>query len=196
MKVYIEDNIDNIGEEDVAQLIATLPEWRKKVALRYKFLAGRRESALAYDLLCRALHEQYSITTPPHFLIGEHGKPTLAEHPHIHFSLSHCQNAVLCAIADAPIGADIERFRPVKDTLMRYTMNEEEIEQIHSSHNPELAFTQLWTAKEAVVKLSGEGLHSEMPGILTNIEEQNIIVQSIVNEEKAYAYSIATYKGI
>ena len=194
MKVYIEDNIETIDEEAVARLIDKLPEWRKEVALRFKHVAGRRESAMAYDLLCRALSEQYAISTQPHFLIGEHGKPTLAEHPHIHFSLSHCRTAILCAIADSPIGADIERCRPIKDTLLRHTMNEEEIGQIINSHNPELAFAKLWTAKEAVVKLSGRGLQGNIPDILNNMEEKNIFIQSIINKEKDYAYSIATYK--
>ena len=43
------------------------------------------------------------------FLLNEFGKPRLADHPGVHFSLSHSQDRALLAVSDGPeIGADLE----------------------------------------------------------------------------------------
>ncbi|MFF4897896.1 4'-phosphopantetheinyl transferase family protein [Streptomyces sp. NPDC001068] len=39
---------------------------------------------------------------------GPHGRPEVAARPPLHFSLSHAGSAVLCAVAGAPVGADVE----------------------------------------------------------------------------------------
>ena len=194
MRIYIEDNIEQLNEQDVRKLVEGLPEWRREKAERFKHLAGKRECALVYHLLQRGLREEYGITTPPHFDIGEHGKPSLREHPDVHFNASHCKMAVICVIHDRPIGVDIERCRPLKDSLVAYTMNEEERKQIEESQDPELEFARLWTAKEAVVKLTGKGLQGQIRDILREENIQNIRISTFSFPEKHYAYSIAENK--
>ena len=196
MQILLNDHIDEMSEAQVMQLIHSLPDWRREKALRFKHLAGRRECAVAYRLLQQGLREYYGITEPPHFIIGQHDKPTLQEHPSIHFNLSHCRTAVLCALSSQPIGVDIERRREGKEALVRHTMNEAEQQLIQSSQDPDMMFTRLWTAKEAVVKLTGEGLACNIPDILTDATAQGIIITSTINDEKGYAYSIAEYKTV
>lgn len=192
MNIYLNDDIERMDEEQTMALINTLPEWRRQRALRFKHLAGRRECAVAYSLLCQALREVYGIHEAPHFDVGEHGKPTLRDYPHIHFNMSHCQKAVICVISDAPIGVDIERVRKQNASLTDYTMNEEEIEQIEASDQPEMMFTRLWTAKEAVLKLQGTGIQDTLKDSLKLALEQGITVTTYENNDKGYAYSIAT----
>ena len=45
---------------------------------------------------------------------GEHGKPYLAAHPQLHFSLSHSGDWAVCALDDAPVGVDLEQLREVE----------------------------------------------------------------------------------
>lgn len=193
MHLYLNDRVESVDAHALQSLLDSLPEWRHEQALRFKHLAGQRECALAYHLLCEALRTQYHILTPPHFTRNEHGKPTLLEHPHLHFNLSHCRVAVLCALHDAPIGVDVERIRPFKETLARYTMNEEEMQQILQSNEPALTFCRLWTAKEAVVKLKGTGLQGSIPSILTDARHEGIRIHTYEEDTKGYAYSVATY---
>jgi phosphopantetheinyl transferase len=112
-------------------------------------------------LLCEGLQKEYGITEQPLFEYGPHGKPFIVGHPDIHFNLSHCREAAICIVDAHPVGIDIESVRMPKDSLVRYTMNEAEQQQIFTSPTPALAFTRLWTMKEAAVKRSGHGLQND-----------------------------------
>lgn len=194
--ILLNDKIEEMSETLVMQLIDTLPDWRREKALRFKHLAGKRECAVAYQLLQEGLREHYGIEDAPHFVIGEHEKPSLQEHPAIHFNLSHCHTAVLCALCNQPVGVDIERRRECKEALVRHTMNEAEQLLIRTSQDPAMTFTELWTAKEAVVKLTGEGLACNIPDILIDARNKGIHIDTHTNRDKGYAYSIATYSSV
>ena len=142
----LRDDIASLDEQQTERLLLALPEWRREVAMRYKHLAGRRESATAYLLLLEALQQQYGINEAPHFVIGPHGKPSLLEFPHIHFNTSHCHKAVICAVGDAPVGVDVERLRAIPPRLGRRV----------GAETPE-AFWRQWTAAEAEAKRTGRG---------------------------------------
>lgn len=180
--ILIDDHIHDYTPEQIAHWMEELPEWRRRQALAYKFDLGRRQSLLAYRLLCQGLREGYGITELPTFLYGEHGKPHLHPssfnlHPSPlipHFSLSHCREAVCCAISDRPVGIDIENTgRKVGDGIVRYSMNEEEQRQIEEagslpdgSNESDRTFLRLWTQKEAVAKLLGTGIRDDFKYIL------------------------------
>ena len=137
-------------------------------------------------LLRRALREKYGIEDAPMFEYGEHGKPSIIGHPDIHFNFSHCREAVACAISEQPIGVDVESVREYKDSLVRYTMNDQEVQQILQAERPEVEFTRLWTMKEAKLKLSGHGLSDDMKHVLDGSEH----FQTVINEKKGYIYSV------
>lgn len=187
----LRDDIASLDEQQTERLLLALPEWRREVALRYKHLAGRRESATAYLLLLETLQQLYGINEAPHFVIGPHGKPSLLEFPHIHFNTSHCHKAVICAVGDAPVGVDIEGRRSIRDSLVDYTMNAAEKERIARAEDPEMEFLKLWTAKEAVVKLSGEGIQDNLLDILLLAKDKSISVHTYINTKKDYVYSLA-----
>ncbi len=190
MKFLIHDNLASYPSSALERDLERLPAWRREQAMRFAFPQGRRNCALAYLLLCRALEETYGITEQPTFLIGEHGKPTLAEYPHIHFNLSHCSTAVICAVADSPVGVDIESIgRKTSDAVVRYTMNEEEQERI--ARSPDNMFLRLWTMKEALVKLRGTGLQDGIPRLLLPENIRDITFTTEEHLDKGYVFSIA-----
>ena len=193
MHIYLDDTIESLDEAAIGKMIDELPEWRRQQALRFRHLSGQCENAMAYMLLCKGLTEKYGIDTPPEFIIGEHGKPFLKTHPDIHFNLSHCKKAVICVLHDQPIGVDIERTRPIKESLVDYTMSKREKEVILGSENPEMEFTRLWTAKEATVKLTGNGIQGKLQETLSEAKQKGIEINTVSSEEKGYAYSIAYY---
>lgn len=91
----------------------------------------------------------------------EHGRPLLTAHPAWQFSLSHSGDWAVCVLADAPVGIDVERVRPVRtEALARryFTAQESALLMSLSAAERQTAFFRLWTAKESVLKAQGAGL--------------------------------------
>lgn len=187
----LNDHIADLSEEQTERLINSLPEWRREQALRYKQLQGRKECAIGYVELLRGLRERFNINEMPAFAYNEHGKPYLKEHPDIHFSISHCKEAVGCFVSNRPCGLDIERIRTAKPDLVRHTMSPEEAESIFSNAFPDVAFTRIWTQKEAVLKLKGTGIVDDLHSVLKPDKLQGIELQTIENPYMGYVYTIA-----
>jgi 4'-phosphopantetheinyl transferase len=187
--VYIDEHIDDF---DLQAALAELSEQRRQQALRFRFEHGQRTCALAYLLLRRALREEFGIDEQPLFDYGEHGKPVLVSHPDIHFNLSHCREAVACVVSRRPVGIDVESVSHYKESVARYTMSQQEMDQILHADRHDVMFTRLWTMKEAVLKLSGEGLRDNLKEVLANVDNLNI--QTVVSEDERYVYSEAREK--
>lgn len=187
--LYINDRIDSLTPIEIEKAIEQLPLWRRAVAQRQRQEIGRRQSLLVYELLCEGLKKDFQIDLPPRFEIAAHGKPYLPDYPQIHFNLSHCSQAVACAIDTCPVGIDIETYRLPSHNTLRYAMNEEEILNIMQSTQPKRTFTTLWTQKEAIVKLSGKGISQDIRDILyTNTS----LLHTILTERYACTLAIAT----
>ena len=179
---------DHIWDFDLATALQEISAQRREQALRYRHELGQRQCVLAYLLLKRALREEYGIADNPVFVYGEHGKPVLADYPDIHFSLSHCREAVACAVSSRPVGIDVESVRPLKESLVRYTMSETEQQTIFGAENPALMFTRLWTMKEAILKQSGEGLRDRLSTVL---EGRELGFETFVSTDERYVCTIA-----
>ena len=176
--ILIDEQIQEYTPEEIARWTDELPEWRRKQVLAYKNDMGRRQSLLAYRLLCQGLREEYGIMEQPTFVYNEHGKPyiiikneklKIKNVEGLHFSLSHCKEGVCCAISDRPVGIDIESAsRKISDSVIRYSMNEGEQALIRESDDPQRTFLRLWTQKEAVLKRLGTGIRDDMRDILSD----------------------------
>ena len=191
----INDHIGDLSEALTERLIASLPEWRREKALRFKHLQGRRECAVGYIELLRGLRLRFGIGGMPAFTYNDHDKPFLKEHPDIHFSISHCKEAVGCLVSEHPCGLDIECIGRTKDSLVRYTMSPKEVEQIYTECCPDIAFTRLWTQKEAVLKLLGTGLTDDLHHVLDPEKLKGIRLQTIENPYRGYVFTIAIHNS-
>jgi len=95
------------------------------------------------------------------FQIGksEHGKPYLIDHPNIHFNISHTGNAFVCALADEPVGVDIETEKRFHKGIARKFFTVDEQKYVFDKPNRQHErFTEIWVKKEAYVKWLGLGL--------------------------------------
>lgn len=184
--IYIDDHIE---EMDLEQALAEVSAQRREKALRFRHEAGRRQSVAAYRLLQRALREEYGITEPQELAIGEHGKPTLKDHPEIHFSLSHCRVAVACAVSDRPVGIDIESIRSYRPELAAYVLSEADLQEVMQAERPDVEFIKRWTQKEAFLKLTGQGISNEMKHLDMSGTESH----TEVNLEVGYAWTVCNY---
>lgn len=173
---------DDFSDEQTEAIIATLPEWRREEAMRYKHKQGRKECALSYWLLSQMLGYQ------PDFVKGEHGKPMGG------FNLSHCKQAVACVVSDeGEVGIDAECLGRYKPALAEYCMNDEELKQIAEASDPDAEFTLLWTKKEALLKLTGEGITDNLKNCLASPRAEGVTLESGIDKEHGYAWTVAVY---
>lgn len=163
--IYLDDNI---WDFDLQHALSKVSPWRRDYALRYRRELDQRLCVAAYLLLQSALQQEYGITEVPRFLFDDSGKPSLEGHANIHFSLSHCDKAVACAVSDQPVGIDVETYDHYNEDLARELMNETEIHQILTSFRPDITFTRFWTMKESLYKMKGGPLDRDIPNILNN----------------------------
>lgn len=192
LKLYT--SLESVSPEQLEADLLRLPAWRREKALAYRPFLCRVQSVRAYLALCELLEEHYGITTPPDFSYGDNGKPFLRDYPDIHFSLSHCRDAVLCVVDTQPIGCDIETInRKITPALIRYCFNEEEVREIENAACPQEAFCRLWTIKESVLKLTGEGIGDNLRTLLTpELKEKIRVTTSFSNDPYLY-YSISQF---
>lgn len=91
------------------------------------------------------------------YIYGENGKPYLKEYGNIFFSLSHSGNYVLCAFSEREIGADIQEHRSVKEGLADRFFSKAD-KQLMERLGTDAGFYDIWSVKEAFMKLTGEGM--------------------------------------
>ena len=122
-------------------------------------------SGFAWSLLEYAVQKTHGIALPA-VGINEHGKPIFPSLPHLCFSLSHTNTAVLVAVSDQPLGADVESRRKVRPSLEQ---------SLFSIPHGDLDLFELWTLRESWYKLTGRGDLRSIPfsradGIITGPE--------------------------
>ncbi len=154
---------------------AMTPDRRQK-ADKLRFDEDKKLCVFSDMLLREMLRENAGITSPE-FAKEENGKPYLAGRE-AHFNISHSKSFIACAVDAKPIGIDVEAARLVHTRLLRRVCTEEELifvtgsdnlptENGYLSEEESLRFLQVWTAKEAYIKYTGEGLGTELTSIST-----------------------------
>ena len=207
MQYLIFDDMTQCNEQEIARLLPLVSDQRREQALAYKHLFGQFCCLKSYELLMQLLASTGSQTpdagfstldtgrwTPdsglPLFLYNEHGAPRLEHGPC--FSISHCKHGIAVAISEKPIGIDIEHIRAAKPELVERTMNEQEQNEIWTAASPDIAFTRLWTQKEAVLKMQGTGILSIDGMKNTLVALEHVDLQTKVHIDKQYAYTLAS----
>jgi len=186
---------DQYHQLDLSTTLPLLPPERQEKAMRFRHDIDRKQCVAAWLLLREGCMKEFDMNEVPPMDFNEHGKPFFPTMPHIHFNLSHCKEAIACAIGKEPVGIDIERIRHAHDDLLHYVLNEKELLQVSESPTPDLVFTQLWTRKESLLKLTGEGLcdSERLKSLFDN--HPNVILQTIISPTSKYVYTVAKYRS-
>ena len=140
------------SDDEVEKLLQFVPEERRQRLKNLKNPVLGHEPICAYFALLRGLNELYGWREIPPLVYNKYGKPEFADHPDVHFNISHTTGAVLVGVSDQPIGVDIERVRPVSQRAMRRL----------ADVSTERAFFQNWVRREARTKRSGNGIGTMM----------------------------------
>ena len=77
----------------------------------------------------------------------------------------------------------------MRDALAHYTLCDEEYNRVMSADDPDAEFTKLWTRKEALLKLTGEGITDDIKTVL--YKYNNVKIETVLDKDKGYAVSVA-----
>ena len=80
-------------------------------------------------------------------------------------SLSHTRGFVCCAVSQAPVGVDCERYRRVTEGAMRRVCTPAELADIAAAADPTARFLQYWTLKESISKKRGRRTFGILSGL-------------------------------
>jgi 4'-phosphopantetheinyl transferase len=165
--------IAHVWIADLDTLDATedfLSDDERNRAARFRFAHDRRRFCAARTLLRRLLGDRLGLAGPAVRLgAGPWGKPFLLDPaagsqlaPHLEFNLSHSGPLAVFAVAEQPLGVDIERADPDLEwpALAQRFFAPEEYRAISTLPDGDRreAFFACWTRKEALVKAAGLGL--------------------------------------
>lgn len=154
----------DLPSERLATLLALLSEDEHKRAGRFVREQDRQRFIAARGYLRRLL-SRYLQYLPEQlvFTYNEYGKPALAGASELTFNLAHSEGLALYAVArQQPLGIDVEAIQATVEfeALLPRIASEAErrLWQTLPPALQPLAFFQLWTRKEAVIKALGMGL--------------------------------------
>ena len=142
----------------MAHTVGMMDEERRR---RVNDIAGEddRRRTVAGELLARRLLAQRLGCGEGEVPLrwDEMGKPTV-DAAGVYVSVSHSGPYAVCAIADVPVGVDVEVVRSADEKFMRRVCSEAEMAYIRVGDDGDCArFWEIWTAKEALFKLTGKG---------------------------------------
>lgn len=139
------------------------PEERERME-RFRYPEHAARFATGRGLLRNILSE-YTDTPAEKLQLrtGVHQKPFLPFSGAPHFNLSHTDDHLLIAVASSAVGIDIEKIRPdIHLAIARRFFSPAEnalLEQLPVSEKISVFF-RLWTGREAILKMTGEGFWS------------------------------------
>jgi len=189
-KINLEENEVHIWNFDLDKINSQIERFEKILsndeltrADKFHFEIDKVRYICSRALL-RILLRAYTGLSPNeiNFTLNDYGKPSLStihHNPGLHFNLSHSKQFMSVGFAkDALIGMDVELMKPLKDHLeiaKRFFSNSE-IEQLNAFPKEKIleGFYSCWTGKEAVIKLSGEGLSYPLKDFDVQLKELKI----------------------
>lgn len=154
-------NIKSLSDADFQKAFESMNKERQERCLRYKFADDRRRMAFGEMLLRRLISEELKVQSESICIENlSSGKPVAKVLGREFFvSISHSGDFVACALSDTPVGIDLEATREIKPDFIKRALSEEEYSFVKESvEGEQRAFLEIWTAKEAYLKLTGEGL--------------------------------------
>lgn len=127
------------------------------------------------------------------FTTNEYGKPFLIGRPCIQFNISHAGRYIACAVADEPVGIDIEIMKPLELRIAERFFASDETEYIMVD-NHIYRFYEVWTKKESRIKWEGKGLHKSLPSfsVFESNEQDRLIYHEIFQNDEAICYVRST----
>lgn len=133
-----------------------LQQMKEQKSINRSLAAG----CLLHDALCKRLGVSLGDDQPFEIGYGEEGKPYLKGEPDIYFNLSHSGEYVSCAVADVPVGVDIQKKVKVRSGIAKRFFTDADNQKLSACGEAEREdlFFRMWSIKESFIKLTGKGM--------------------------------------
>jgi len=149
-------------------------------ANRFHFIEDK-QAFIIYHACKRLILSSYLKISPQDIKIflQEKGKPFL-KNSSLTFNLSHTKDAAILAVTnDTEVGVDLEKIKTSSnylDIAKRFFHPEEytQLESVNNEQKQQKLFLLLWTAKEAILKATGEGIAAGL---------NSFCIQSLTHDE-------------
>ena len=127
------------------------------------------------------------------FAFNKYGKPFLIDKPRIQFNISHAEHYVACAVADEPVGIDIEIIKPVELKIAERFFSPDETDYILVDDHTR-RFYEVWTKKESRIKWEGKGLHKPLPSfsVFESTEQDRLTYHEVFQNDEAICHVCST----
>jgi len=184
IKILKEENYFEVRKK----LLSLLPESQVSNIQRFKRMADEQRSLLGEVLSRHIISRKTGIEFKDLKIEkSKKGKPNLLSKQDIFFNISHSGQWVVSAIAENPVGIDVEELKePVYRIAERY-FSKVELEKLNqlSGATKQSCFFDLWTLKESYLKMLGKGLTKSLGSfsIIGNNGEFKLLENSIVNNK-------------
>ncbi len=162
--------LDAFDADAIAQMRSVLSRDELARADRYLLDAPRRRFIVCRSYLRQLLATMLGESAEAiSFQYERSGKPSLRGGTGLHFNISHSQDCALLAVAQQPLGVDIEipdaRLR--MSSLIRQVLSSSELDATSgmSAAVLDCLTLDLWVCKEAVLKALGIGLKAGMGSV-------------------------------
>jgi 4'-phosphopantetheinyl transferase len=162
-------------------------------AVNFQFDRDRNYFIVARGLL-RVILSKYLNITPSHveFLYKPYGKPNMLPIEGaipLQFSLSHSKDLVVYSVTTScRIGVDIEYMNTLSDYDLlieqHFSAQEKAAIQRLPEEQQRQAFYSLWTAKEAYLKATGQGLTASLAQIEVGLESDEPSSLRFINQQE------------
>lgn len=180
-------DISKLTDEEFLKMYRDTDRQRRNKAERLNRTSSKKLTVAAGMLARIGIAQKLNIN-PCDISFRNHkgGKP-YADGLDIHFSLSHSGNLAVCAISDKPVGIDAERYREINLNVAKRCFTQSEQRYVASEQEKSTQrFFEIWTKKEAYVKLLGTGVQDFLTFDALNNDKLYTI------QYKDYAVSVAT----
>lgn len=191
---WVKFDINHLPDKDYQKWYSLMHD-EKKHRINKMHLYDDQKRSIAAEMLAKTTIGKYLDIPAEHIEIvqSNNGKP-YAVNFNIEFNISHCEEIVVCAINNTPVGIDIEKIRPISPKVAKkfFTIAEQEYvfgktpcaEDYDTEFNDVQLkrFFECWTAKEAYLKYTGEGLTDNLSALeidnthITKIIENDYII--------------------
>lgn len=164
-------------------------EERQKKIARFRFDKDKILSLFSGLLIQSEISKKFAISEKEiQFSYNEHGKPFLKNFPDFHFSVSHSGSCVAFISDSSPIGIDIEKISQARIEIARRFFAPNEYKYILKSENQNNTFYEIWTKKEAYIKMLGTGLTTPLSSF--DVTERKLCEEFYTTQVSGYAVSV------
>ena len=178
----------NISEfhELISDLFSVLSDSEQSRAHRYHFINDKNRFIICRALLKFLLAEHLGLGIGQIILeVDANKKPYLPTHSSVYFNVSHSVDYAIIAIANHPVGIDIEYINKEFDykEILPTVFHHNEIAEIKNSRCKTFTFYKFWSRKEALLKAVGKGIDDDISKIPVT-DGAHSVISSLVGDFK------------